>query len=356
MADRTATKALFLWSDISGYMAACWRALSEATDVDVHVMAYGSSRETDFRHGIMTGIAWSPLDEPQRHDAEFLGDKVRAYAPDVVVLSGWHNRAYRRLPTVAAAPGRRFVMAMDTPWRATARQRLAPWLLAPYLRRIDTVVVTGERSWQYARRLGFTERQITRGLYGVDHASLAPLLDKRLRGGAWPRQFMFAGRYAPEKGVDLLLDAYQEYRATTTDPWPLVCCGKGPLGGRLAGVAGVTDRGFLQPHELHDVMASSGAFILPSTFDPWPLALVEACAAGLPVIASEACGSTVELVRDGFSGFTFATGQCDRLVRALHRVHGSAALPEIGRRARDFAAAYSAQEWARRWRELLLTA
>jgi glycosyltransferase involved in cell wall biosynthesis len=349
------TRALFLWSDISGYMAACWRALAAAPDVDVHVMAYGSSLETDFRHGVMDGIAWTPLDATQRHDAGFLEGLVREFAPDVVVLSGWHNPAYRQLPTTAAVPGRRFFLTMDTPWRGTARQRLAPWLLASYVRRIDTVVVTGERSWQYAKRLGFPERRIARGLYGVDHAALSPLYDARLRSGSWPRQFLFAGRYAPEKGLDLLIDAYRAYRDIMPDPWPLVCCGRGPLAGRLGGAAGITDLGFLQPHELYPVMAASGAFILPSTFDPWPLALVEACAAGLPVIASEACGSAVELVRDGFSGFTFATGQRDRLVRALRRVHDSHALPEIGRRAREFAAAYSAEEWARRWRELLLS-
>lgn len=346
-------KALFLWSDISGYMASCWRALARLPDVTVQVMAYGSSRATDFHREVMAGIDWLPLDDDRRVDTAFLTERVRASEADAVILSGWHNRAYRRLPTRAASPGRRFIMTMDTPWWGTPKQQLAPFLLAPYCRRIDTVVVTGERSWQYARRLGFAERQIVRGLYGVDHASLSTLLDDRLRGD-WPRTFLFAGRYAPEKGIGPLVDAYREYRSTTTDPWNLVCCGKGPLAARLVGVEGVSDRGFVQPHDLHDVMRSSGAFVLPSMFDPWPLALVEACAAGLPVVASDACGSAVELIRDGFSGYTFATGDSARLMRALKRVHASTSLPQIGRRARDFAAAYSAEEWARRWRELLL--
>lgn len=349
-----AVKALFLWSDISGYMAACWRALSKAPGVQVQVLAHGSSQATDFQRGIMAGVDWLPLDERERRDPGHLLGCIGRFDPDVVVLSGWHNTAYRRMPTIAARKGRRFFMGMDTPWRGTFKQRIAPFVLAPYLRRIDTVVVTGERSWQYARQLRFPERRIARGLYGVDHAALSRLFDDRVRTGVWPRQFLFVGRYAPEKGVDLLVDAYREYRATTPDPWPLVCCGKGPLAARLAGVEALTDAGFLQPHELHDVMTASGAFVLPSVFDPWPLALVEASSAGLPVIASDACGSAVELIRDGFSGFTFATGERDRLVHGLRRAHDSRILPEMGRRARDAAAAYSAEEWSRRWRELLL--
>ncbi len=337
-------------------MAACWRALSATPDVDVHVMAYGSSRATAFHHELMAGIHWTPLDESRRFDSGFLASSIREQDPDVVVVSGWLNPAYRRLPGLTARPGRRFFMSMDMPWRETLRQQVARFVLAPYCRRFDTVVTTGERGWQYARRLGVPESRIARGLYGVDHAGLAPLLDLRTRGGGWPRRFVFAGRYAPEKGLDLLVDAYRDYRTSVPDPWPLICCGQGPLRDRLRGVEGLEDRGFVQPRDLHGILATSGAFVLPSTFDPWPLALVEACSAGLPVIASNACGSAVELIRDGFSGFMVPTGDRAGLVTALRRVHHAPNLPDIGRRARDFAAAYSAEEWARRWRELLCDA
>ena len=58
-----------------------------------------------------------------------------------------------------------------------------------------------------------------------------------------------------------------------------------------------TDRGFVQPADQAAIWAEHGAFALASRYDPWPLVIVEACAAGLPVIHSEACGSAVELVR-----------------------------------------------------------
>jgi glycosyltransferase involved in cell wall biosynthesis len=238
---------------------------------------------------------------------------------------------------------------MDTPWRGTFKQQLARYALRGYLSHIDMAMVTGERCWQYARRLGFPEAQIRRGVYGVDDAALSRLHQQRLAAGPWPRQFLFAGRYAPEKGLDVLLDAYARYARVVEKPWPLVCCGKGPLAQTLRGQDGVVDRGFLQPHEVHAEMVRSGAFILPSLYDPWPLALVESSAAGLPVICSNACGSAVEIVRDGFSGFTCATGDAGELLKTLLRVHHATDLAAIGSRARDFAAPYSAEEWATRW-------
>jgi glycosyltransferase involved in cell wall biosynthesis len=342
-------RILFLWTDISGYMAACWRELAGRTGVTLRVATHDSSAATAFDRRLMEGIDWLPLDERQRFNVPHLAEQASAFRPDAVVLSGWLNPAYRRLPEAAAAPGRRFIMAMDTPWRGTLKQRLAPWLLRGYLSRIDTVFVTGERCWQYAKRLGVPERRIRRGVYGVDHAALAPLFDARMSAGPWPRQFLFAGRYSPEKGIDLLMAAYADYRAAVADPWSLVLCGKGPLAAALVNQPGVTDLGFQQPAALRRLMIESGSFVLPSTFDPWPLALVEGCAAGLPVVASEACGSAVELIRDGFSGFTFATGDRAALAQTLLRVHNSAELPKMGCQARSFAEPYGTRAWADRW-------
>jgi glycosyltransferase involved in cell wall biosynthesis len=297
----------------------------------------------------MNEIEWTPMSVENRTDVGYLAARMRAFNPDVVVLSGWSNPAYRKLPRQPEARGRRFVMCMDTPWRGTARQHLAAIALRSYLARIDDAVVTGERSWQYAIRLGFPERRIHRCLYGVDFGGLSSAYDDRSAKPAWPRQFLFAGRYVPAKGIDLLVAAYARYRERVSDPWPLVCCGRGRLAGLLAGQPGISDLGFQQPSDLHRLIIESGAFVLPSLFDPWPLAVVEASAAGLPVMCSQTCGSSVEVVRDGYSGFTFATGDVADLAKTLVRVHNAPDLREIGARARAYAAAYSADEWARKW-------
>jgi glycosyltransferase involved in cell wall biosynthesis len=75
--------------------------------------------------------------------------------------------------------------------------------------------------------------------------------------------------------------------------------------------------------------------------------IVEAAAAGLPVICSQDCGAGVELVRDYHTGFVIPTDDIDACRRALERMHHSHDhLAAMGREIRHAAAAYSAERWA----------
>ena len=346
-------RVIFCWSDISGYMAACWRELSARPDVALKVLAYGSSVQTTFSSQTMAGIDWHPLDSSERENKRRVSDLVAAHRPDVVVVAGWLSPAYRALVAERELANARFVMTMDTPWRGNLRQRFAQIALRPQLARMDAIVVTGERAFQYAMRLGFPEAKIVRGLYGVDHAGLGAVVKQR-EADPWPRRFLFAGRYADVKALDVLVEAYQRYRERAADPFGLVTCGQGELGSLLAGVPGVIDRGFRQPSEMRDELAAAGCFVIASRFDPWPLALVEACAAGLPVVATSACGSAVENVRDHVNGFIVATDNAEALAQGLLAIDAAYdRLPKFGAASRAFAAAYSAEIWVQRWMEVL---
>jgi glycosyltransferase involved in cell wall biosynthesis len=124
----------------------------------------------------------------------------------------------------------------------------------------------------------------------------------------------------------------------------------GPLAADLDGIAGVTDLGFVQPNEMPARWQAAGAFVIPSLFDPWPLALVEAASAGLPIIASEACGSSVEVLRQDFNGLRVPTGDARALAAAMLTMHHRQKdLPLWGERARGLAAPYSAETWSQRW-------
>jgi glycosyltransferase involved in cell wall biosynthesis len=347
------TSVVFCWTGISGYLAASWRALARRPEVDAHVVTFSGLAETDFDQALMDGIPSRLLDAEEREDARLIEDLVAEQSPDVVVLCGWFHRPYRQLAYAGRLQDARFVMGMDTPWQGTWKQHLAPWLLWRYLRRMDHVVVTGERCWQYARRLGVPAEDITRGVYGVDYETLSSI-SRNGTGSEWPRRFLFVGRFDEEKGVDLMVEAYRQYRERVENPWSLTCCGKGPLGHLLDQTQGIENRGFVQPENMMDEWHRAGAFVLPSRFDPWPLALVEAAAAGLPVVCSDACGSAVEVVRHGYNGIKVPTASVDALAGALldiHRRHDE--LPVWGRRARQFAEPYSAERWAERWTRIL---
>ncbi|QYO62675.1 glycosyltransferase family 4 protein [Leptolyngbya sp. 7M] len=206
---------------------------------------------------------------------------------------------------------------------------------------------------QYAYRLGVDPAKIVRGLYGIDYTTWSALQTQRLQS-AWPRSFLYVGRYTAGKAVDILVRAYSNYRSQVTDPWPLVCCGKGPLEFHWEGVSGIVNRGFLQPAEMNSIWQTAGVFILPSRSDPWPLALVEAAAAGLPILCTDACGSGVEVVRPWYNGLIIPPSDVNALTQALlvfHHYYDE--LPTWGQRSQQSAAPYASEIWAIRWKEML---
>lgn len=346
-------KVVFCWTDISGYMATCWRTLQQVANIELHVLAFQARTQTAFSDSLMTGISSYLLDLEERQNADFIRQQVLAQKPDVVVICGWLSKPYRKLVFDPALQKVRFIMGMDTPWRGTFRQRVAPLLLRSFLARMSQVVVTGERSWQYAMNLGLPPSRVHRGLYGIDYRHWQSLLTERQRA-TWPKSFLFVGRYASAKAIDKLVAAYQQYRAHVDDPWPLVCCGKGELAALLENQPGIENRGFVQPMEMSDIWRAAGVFVLPSNFDPWPLAIVEAAAAGLPIVCTHACGSGVEVVRSWYNGLTVSENSAEQLAAALVTIHHQYdSLPTWGENSQQLAAPYSADTWVYRWCELL---
>ena len=145
----------------------------------------------------------------------------------------------------------------------------------------------------------------------------------------------------------------RRYRAAVADPWPLTCCGMGPERWRLSGVEGIEDLGFVQPSELAAVYGRHGAFVLASRVEVWGFVLMEAVAAGLPVVCTTACGASTELVRPNVNGLTCAADDVAGLAAALEWMHAhEAELPAMGARGVPLAEAFSTDLWVGRMLDL----
>jgi glycosyltransferase involved in cell wall biosynthesis len=135
---------------------------------------------------------------------------------------------------------------------------------------------------------------------------------------------LVASRLAPEKGVDVAIDACR--RAGL----PLVVAGDGPLTAALrahAQGADVRFTGAVGPAELAGLRAQTGVALVPSrAVETFGLAALEAMAAGVPVVAS-AIGALRELDGDVL---LVPPGDADALAAAARRAHGDAAAGERG--------------------------
>jgi glycosyltransferase involved in cell wall biosynthesis len=353
-------KIVFCWSELNGYMAACWRQLSEISGISVSIVAGkpgAFTSENKYDREITEGLDVTLLgyDALMRNDGRVV-EIVRSKEPEIVFIPGWHFRSFSALAFEKALSNAKFIMGFDTPRTDTLRQRFGWLKIRQLTNRMDMFVVPGERSWQFAvKLLRLPEKKMRRGLYGVDYQTLSAALPKRQSSyEAWPRKFIFFGRQIDVKGFDILVHAYRKYRQLSLNPWPLTCCGTGKLHDLIIGVDGIYDAGFIQPHDMAALLSEHGVFVLPSRHDPWPLALVEAAASGLPILCSNACGSAVEIVRPEYNGLFCATGDAAELAQGLLWMEKNVeCLPAMGRRSQVAAEAYSATVWARRWNELM---
>lgn len=341
------------YPQVNAYMAACWRELAGRPNVELYVIGFRSGIKgypVAFNDDIMSGLQHRLLDENEANNEELVASLVQERKPDLIMISGWSDRSYRNLATRPELSSARMIMLMDNQRKGTWKQLAGKWALRKYLRRMDYLFVTGERAWQLARYFDVPESRIRRGCCGVDYRALGSLYERRAtRADGWPAAFLYVGRYQRRKGVDLMLEGYSRYRKLVTDPWPLRCAGMGELESAVNTAEGVENFGFVQPARAAELYAEHAALVLFGRYDAWPLVLVEACAAGLPVVCSEACGSSVELIRPYHNGLTVPTGDTDALARALRWIHQNAArLPQMGARGHELASAYSAQLWADR--------
>jgi glycosyltransferase involved in cell wall biosynthesis len=207
--------------------------------------------------------------------------------------------------------------------------------------------VAGDRQAQFARKLGYSGAKLWHGLYCCDWGNFSYLPTEI--DDSKEKSFLYVGRYnAQEKALDLLVNAYTQYRNKVQQPWKLTCAGAGEMKQLLAGQTGIVDMGFTQPDALPALMRVHGAFILPSRKEPWGVVLQEAAASSLPLICSDACGASVHLLQDGYNGFVFGSDDIAHLAQCMVKMTelNNKERSEMGRRSHELARQFTPQRWA----------
>lgn len=139
--------------------------------------------------------------------------------------------------------------------------------------------------------------------------------------GMTPPRIVFAGAVGERKGVDVLLRTLARLRDSGT-PFACDILGDGEvekyqaLSVELGLSEAVVFHGWQDMDAVRSVMAKSSIFVLPSRAENQPVAILEAMAVGLPVIASK-IGAIPEQVADGESGLLVEPGNAESLYTAL---------------------------------------
>ena len=135
--------------------------------------------------------------------------------------------------------------------------------------------------------------------------------------------YLYVGRLSPEKGIDTLLEGWRELASAVTLPFTatLRIGGVGPLEGQVheaaAAVPSIVPLGRLDQGQVIEELQAARALIVPSLwYEGCPLVVIEAFAAGRPVIASS-LGSLKEMVTDRVTGLLIDPGDKHALANAV---------------------------------------
>jgi glycosyltransferase involved in cell wall biosynthesis len=163
-----------------------------------------------------------------------------------------------------------------------------------------------------------------------------PALDEKVRlkakfGYAENPLLLFAGRLVPRKGVEYLLEAWQEVCPYFQEA-RLLLLGDGPLLKHLKETAFRLDiegtcRFAGRVDNVAEYLRAADIFVLPSLQEGLSNSLLEAMATRLPVVATR-IGGVVDVIRDGENGLLVAPSSGRELAAGIRAVLGDAALGE----------------------------
>ena len=178
-----------------------------------------------------------------------------------------------------------------------------------------------------------------------------------MSNGTNVKRVITIGRYAYQKGYDLLLQAWAEVEKQYTD-WTLEIYGMGDQSGYrqlMVDLCIDVDRCHLNGpvDDVGKVYKESSIFVLSSRFEGFGLVLVEAMESGLSVVSFDCPAGPDEIITDGYDGLLAPSGDVKALANNLMLLMADEKLRKrLSHNARQSARQYEMDLIADRWVDL----
>lgn len=208
----------------------------------------------------------------------------------------------------------------------------------------DAFLAIGSANADYYRSLGIEDKRIFLMPYSIDNerfaaeSILAPGERKARRAAMGVNDdrpvVLFAGKFLSRKHPDKLIEAARQLTNEGVQ-FHLAMIGAGEMRPALDALVNkyeldnVSFHGFVNQADLPKVYSSCDLFVLASENEPWGLAVNEAMACGLPVIATSEIGSAMDLVEGYRVGATVPNPNPEELACAMRPILLDSALRKV---------------------------
>ena len=298
---------LFLFTELSGYVLACFNYASE-NGFNVHVVNYPVNSDAPYELEKLEKKKLFFYNKNHFNTIEKLNNFVLNLNPGIIFVSGWMDKLYFKFSTEKNNSFKK-ILLLDNTWLGSLKQNL--WSLIfknRYKNAFQGVWIPGDEHKTYANKLGFKDVEIQNGFYTCDTNLFNSIyLNNNLQKQSnFPKRFLYVGRYDDVKGIRHLWNSFINVVEKNNYNWELWCVGTGKMWDSRVKHPLIKHFGFLQSDKLKEIVQDAGIYILPSKYEPWGVSLHEMVSLGMPVLVSENIGSKIYFLKEKINGMSFS--------------------------------------------------
>ncbi len=269
-------------------------------------------------------------------------DKILSYQPDVLIVYGWKHHSHlsvlnyfhNKIPILFRGDSTTLDDSSAFFLRPFFRYVFLKWIY----RKVDYALSPGTASDKYFLRSGLRKNQIIRAEHAIDNErfmSMSKKEEEQLSDlvnslSIKPSQivFLFAGKFIEIKNPFLLIDAFINLKKQKSNVH-LLFVGNGILEKEIKKrlndfsidiSSSITILPFQDQTQMKLLYRVADVFVLPSRSETWGLSINEALACGTPVIVSDKCGSSIDLVKEDENGLVFKSEDGQDLLQKMQKM------------------------------------
>ncbi|MEY3067947.1 MAG: hypothetical protein RLZ27_388 [Pseudomonadota bacterium] len=305
-------------------------------------------------------------------------NNIKAYKPDGIIVYGWKHQShfsvlnyfYGKVPVIFRGDSTTLDDYSGFSLRSYFRFIFLQWVY----RKVDFVLSPGTASDQYFLKSGLKQNQIIRAQHAIDNErfmSMSETEEKELlnlKSSLLIKEnhvvFLFAGKFIDKKNPLLLVDAFGQLKKIENNV-RLLLVGNGVLEKKIKErinrlplqiSSAITLLPFQDQHQIKLLYRVSNVFVLSSKGpqETWGLSVNEALACGIPVIVSDKCGSSKDLVKHEENGLIFESDNCQDLIQKMEMMCNNDFRNGLAAKATDSLKNYTYQSFKTALDQLLL--